>query len=233
MEWFDVSFNGATGKDNGVILKDYPTFSGAGQNYTTYAVYGGLGELVGEDEYQSNLEISCVFSILSRNFMPDVRRIRRWLSGSGRLVLSDSRDVFYKVMKINYGDISRELRNYGTFSSTFVCSPYEYHISGQKTITVTANNIIQNRYSKSRPIYTLSGSGQCTLTVNGKEMQVTVGSAGVIIDTEKMLAYNSAEMLNTAISGDYEDLYLLPGDNSIAVSSGFSAEVTPNWGYRL
>nr|DAD92870.1 MAG TPA: Primase C terminal 2 (PriCT-2) [Siphoviridae sp. ctNyC15] len=38
---------------------------------------------------------------------------------------------------------------------------------------------------------------------------------------------------NTAITGDYENLYLQEGLNEISVSSGFTAEVIPKWGVRL
>lgn len=49
-----------------------------------------------------------------------------------------------------------------------------------------------------------------------------------------MQAYREDGVLNnTAITGDYEDLYLQEGLNEISVSSGFTAEVIPKWGVRL
>ena len=36
-----------------------------------------------------------------------------------------------------------------------------------------------------------------------------------MINTDKMLTYESGEMKNTLLTGDYEDLYLLPGENKL------------------
>ena len=81
----------------------------------------------------------------------------------------------------------------------------------------------------SHPIYRISGTGSCTLTVNGKTMKVTVNQE-ITIDTERMIA-NNAQMVNQSnlLVGNYEDLYLQEGDNTITVSTGFTLNVIPNW----
>ena len=50
-----------------------------------------------------------------------------------------------------------------------------------------------------------------------------------MIDTDKMLTYESGEMKNTLLTGDYEDLYLLPGENKIEAPKEFEIMVSPNW----
>ena len=79
------------------------------------------------------------------------------------------------------------------------------------------------------PIYKITGNGPCTLTVNGKTMTATV-TDNISIDTERMITYDSSGNLkNTSVSGNYEDLYLQPGENTVTVSSGFTCTVIPNW----
>ncbi len=228
---YDLEYNGSTAKSYGVFLYDYPEFSGAEKNYNVSSVAGRLGEIAGIDDYRTNQQISCTLSILNEGFMQNVRELKRWLSGNGKLSFSENPEIFYKVQKIEYGDIARELKNYGQFTVVFQCIPYEFLKSGQ--IETDKNGAKQNAYSMSRPIFKIVGEGMCTLTVNGKTMKANVGQ-NLTIDTELMLAYREdGELQNTAVSGNYEDLYLLSGTNSISITNGFQLKIIPQWGYEV
>lgn len=226
---YDVQFNDQTASSLGLLLYDYPAFSGAKKNYTTSAVSGRLGELVGLDQYKTNLEISCTFSVLHKMFVHKIREVKKWLSGTGKLRFSDAPDSFYKVWKVNYGAIERELRDYGCFTITFICTPYEFLDSGQ----IEVDKVPYNAYCLSRPVYKIQGSGSCILAVNGKGMTATINQ-NLTIDTERMLAYrDDGTIHNTDVNGNYEDLYLPPGINEISITAGFDLIIVPNWGYDV
>ena len=228
MRKITIEYNGSTCEDHWCFLNDYPEFSGGSKQYNTYAVPGMDGELVGKNDYLSNLQINCTFSIISKAFMNNVRDIRSWLSGTGKLIISDSPDIFYKVWKTEYGDIAREIRKFGTFTVSFVCTPFEFLKDGQTSVST----ITFNPADKAKPIYTITGEGLCTLTVNGYEFTANVGQEAVI-DSERKLSYKSdGQSINTDVTGDYEKLWLPHGENSVAVSSGFLLSVVPQWGYR-
>lgn len=229
LEKYQIQYNGSTSADHGAILYDYAKFSGAQKHYNTIAVSGMLGELVSTDDYTSNATINCTFGILNKNFMETVRDIRRWLRGTGELIISDNPDVYYRVWKINYGDINRELRKYGQFSVDFLCTPYEYALDGKQEY----DSLSYNSYDECKPVYIINGTGKCTLTVNGKTMEVQVDQE-ITIDTNKMLAYRDPLILqNTLVSGNYEDLWISSGDVSINVSDGFTIKIIPNWGWKM
>ena len=224
-----IEYNGETSEDHWCFLNDYPEFSGGSKQYNTYAVPGMDGELVETNDYLSNLQINCTFSIISKTFMDNVRNIRSWLSGTGELVISDSPDVFYKVWKIEYGDIAREIRKFGTFTVSFVCTPFEVLKDGQ----IPVSSVTFNPADKAKPIYTITGEGLCTLTVNGYEFTANIGQEAVI-NSERQLSYkNDGQSINTDVTGDYEKLWLPHGENTVTVSSGFSLSVVPQWGYRV
>lgn len=226
---YDIEYNNASGKEHGVFLYDYAQFTGAEKQYQTFSVPGRNGDLVGEDEGKSNLEIECTFGIISPQFMSHISVIKRWLRGTGKLIISDHQDVFYKVWKINYGDIEREIRKFGQFTATFVCSPYQFLKDGQ----ASTNEITYNPYDLCMPIYTITGSGTFTLTVNGNEMG-GVANPTIIIDTERMVAYNQDNVnQSNLLTGDYEGLYLPNGNVSISVTNGFTVSVIPQWGYEV
>lgn len=227
-EKYDIEYNNATAKGHGVYLYDYAQFSGAEKSYQTSAVGGRLGELVGTDDYKSNLIIQCTFGIISTQFMSHVTVLKRWLKGTGKLIISDHQDVFYKVWKVDYGDIERELRKFGQFTVSFTCTPYQFEKDG----LIPVSDIDYNPYDLCRPIYTITGNGAFTLTVNGNEMTGTVNGS-ITIDTERMVSYNADGVSqNNVVTGNYEELYIPHGDVSVSVSGG-TLSIIPQWGYDV
>ena len=229
MKKLRIEYNNSTCEDHWCFLNDYPKFSGGSKVYNTYAIPGMDGELVERKDYLSNLQIECTFSIVSKRFMDVVRNIRLWLSGSGTLVISDSPDIFYKVLKVEYGDISREIRKFGTFLTSFICMPFEFLKFGQNPV----GSVMFNPADLAKPVYTITGEGVCILTVNGYEFTVNIGQKAVI-NSELMLSYkNDGQLINADVTGDYEELWLPPGENTVSVSEGFSLSIVPQWGYRV
>lgn len=225
---YDIEYNNETGKGHGVILYDYAQFSGAEKSYQISAVGGRLGELVGVDDYKSNLVIQCTFGIISPQFMSHVTVLKRWLKGTGTLVISDHQNVFYKVWKVDYGDIERELRKFGQFTVSFTCTPYQFEKDG----LIPVSDIDYNPYDLCRPIYTITGNGAFTLTVNGNKMTGTVNGS-ITIDTERMVSYNADGVSqNNVVTGNYEELYIPNGDVSVSVSGG-TLSIIPQWGYDV
>ena len=227
-EKYDIEYNNATAKGHGVYLYDYAQFSGAEKSYQISAVGGRLGELVGVDDYKSNLVIQCTFGIISPQFMSHVTVLKRWLKGTGTLVISDHQNVFYKVWKVDYGDIERELRKFGQFTVSFTCTPYQFEKDG----LIPVSDIDYNPYDLCRPIYTITGTGAFALTVNGNEMTGTVNGS-ITIDTERMVSYNADGVSqNNVVTGNYEELYIPHGDVSVSVSGG-TLSIIPQWGYDV
>ena len=160
--------------------------------------------------------------------MSHVTVLKRWLKGTGTLVISDHQNVFYKVWKVDYGDIERELRKFGQFTVSFTCTPYQFEKDG----LIPVSDIDYNPYDLCRPIYTITGTGAFTLTVNGNEMTGTVNGS-ITIDTERMVSYNADGVSqNNVVTGNYEELYIPHGDVSVSVSGG-TLSIIPQWGYDV
>lgn len=108
-----------------------------------------------------------------------------------------------------------------------------YFMNRDVSVPISGTLRLYNPWSESHPIFKISGEGVCKITVNGKEVSANVGQ-NLLINTNLMQTYREDGALNnTAITGDYENLYLQEGLNEISVSSGFAAEVIPKWGVRL
>lgn len=228
----EIDFNGRRTSDLGVYLYDYPVFSGAQNNYDQTPVAGRLGELVGINQYTGNATIECTLGIIDIHFMEKKNYLKSWLRGPGRLAFSDNEDYFYKTWKTDFGETSREKRGFGTFKVTFTATPFVFAKSGQQS--VSPEECAFNPYDECRPIYTITGTGSFTLTVNGNTMTGTVNGT-LVIDTERLIAYNAAGVRQSSlVSGDYDGLVLVPGNNSVAISgSNASLSVVPQWGWKM
>lgn len=177
-----------------------------------------------------SIEVSVGFKVKRELWVEQYRSLKRWLTGTGPLSFSDDPDYFYKVKKVAIKSIERKTGRLGLAKAEFLCQGYQYLQSGNFDYPY---DCLSARYNPcdvaAHPIYRITGEGKCTLTVNGKSMAAQVGQ-NLTIDTERMLAYRQDGTLqNMAVTGDYEELYLAPGENEVNISEGFTLLVQPNW----
>ena len=155
------------------------------------------------------------------------RDVRNWLNGPGILRLDNLHNWHYRVKQASSYDIENVSKMGGRFTAQFLCEPFQY-MDGGATFLAPEECLI-NPWHKAMPIYRITGSGNVTLTVNNHEWEVEITGNHIIIDAEKKLVYNDNKVnLRPYTSGEYEDLYLLNGVNTIEVSSG-NLKIQPNW----
>lgn len=163
------------------------------------------------------------------DFEEKADKIRKWISKSKRVKYSDKEDNFFVVKKVEISGVKRKYGFFGNITFVFTCDTFSYFESGIAEISVGKNGELYNIGLWSQPIYIITGEGVCTLTVNGKSITANVAQ-NLTVDTERMISYREDGTLqNTAISGNYEDLYLQEGENTITVSDGFECKVIPRW----
>ena len=224
------SYNGQSTIDQHIVITDYPKMSGGENQYDTTGISGRLGELVGHNKYKTNITIEIPLVVLGKYTRQRFFNIREWLAGSGKLRFSDSPETFYKVIKASYKDLQRGTWEHDELTASFLCEPYEYREDGR--LEYAPDELTYNPYSLARPIYKITGEGQCTLTVNDNTMTANVGQ-NLTIDTGLMIAYREDGTLqNTKITGDYEKMRLPKGELNISISGG-KLKVIPNWGYEI
>lgn len=226
---YSVSFRGTNCLEYELLPVRRPDIPAPELRITETEIPGRDGVLTESDGDYAPITISIEF-----NFMrsPDAwastfRAAKKWLQGSGKLELSDDQDYFYRVYYCKIDDCERTSRKIGKFTVEFHCQPYMYQKDGEMEVENPTS--LYNFGAVSRPIYKITGEGMCTLTVNEKSMTANIGQ-NITIDTDAMLAYRKDGTLqNTSVTGDYEDLYLQPGDNDISITEGFTLSVIPNW----
>lgn len=194
-----------------------------------YEVEGRDGILVENSGTYKPIKIEIEFNFLTEpeTWAEVFRKAKAWLTGSGWLSLEDDQEYMYQVYYCGITDSERTSRRLGRFKAQFVCEPHEYIKEGLQEMEI--QDAAYNPYDLCHPTYLITGNGTCTITVNGKAMKATVGQ-NLTVDTERMIAYRrDGVIMNTAVTGDYEDLYLQPGENDIKITLGFTLKVIPNW----
>lgn len=230
---FHVNYAGSQDIEHRLMVVRRPNIPAPKERITVSEIPGREYDLSERSGTYEDVRIPIEFNYVTRRdyHWDDIYRDAIfWFRQKGYLSFSDDGFTFRRVRYVEVGDAERELKRLGKFTATFVCFPGIYFDSGDRFINVTGTEItLHNSTSYSRPVYEITGTGECTLTVNGKTMKATVDGS-LIIDTELLIAYKSKEsMTNTAVTGDYDDLILDTGNNTISVSEGFTLRIKPNW----
>ena len=195
-------------------------------------IEGRDGELHKDKGTYGDIPISFDFNFVCEpnEFTDKLRKIRKWLFGKEdmKLIMSDDPEFYYKVKKVTMGDVTRSLKRKGQFNVTFKVEAYSYRSDGliEKTLSGTA---LYNPYEPTYPTYRIMGNGECTLSVNGKNITATVEDELTILSEAELCYDEGKNIVNSSIAGEYDDLILQSGDNEIIVSEGFELIIIPNW----
>lgn len=255
---YTISFRGEKDIDHKIFAVKRPDIPAPRKRNTAKTVGGRDGAMIVSDESYEPVEILITFNFMSHpdRWLETFREARRWLRGKGKLEFSDDADYLRKVYYCEITSSERTSQRIGTFEAKFVCDPAEYVKSGQQRLSPKL--VAYNPYSISRPVYYITGEGECTLTVNGQRLVMDIYD-NMVIDTERwisyreydhtvyLLAHDGSPLLTESgvplirsyghpglindheTRGDYTDLYLQEGDNTFSVSDGFELKITPNW----
>ena len=214
---------------HGLRFLDFPQFDYGYEVIENKLIPGRVGTLTVHTGRYVDTVIKNVLEFASDSveaFETKLHEIKKWLLATKKVTYTDKEDRVFLVKKVEIGDIKRKYGVFGNITVVFTCEPFAYLKSGE--YEVESGNLF-NSYSWSQPLYKIAGEGVCTLTVNEKSIAANV-SGDLSIDTEKMICYRSdGTSQNTAMSGDYEDLFLQEGNNVITVTDGFECKVVPRW----
>lgn len=220
-------YNDASTDDYKIKVKSRPKIPTSVHRYTEVSIPGRDGVLHKDEKSNEDIQIDVEFNFISENYMHILRRVKSWLIGTGKLSFSYDRDFFYKVKKITFDTAEVTVKKLVNFTAHFACEPYLYSEDGQQKLKNPTQ--LYNEGYEARPLYKIYGEGICELVVNGKTVKANVGQS-MIIDVERELAYrDDGKIMNTYMSGNFEDLRLKNGNNIISITEGFTLEVTPNW----
>ena len=153
----------------------------------------------------------------------NIDEVIRFFNSSGNVVFSNELDKSYQYIINDSIDFQR-LAHFRVATVTFYVQPFKHSsVKEEQTFTSSPCDVINAGNIKARPKITLTGSGTVTLSLNGTAILViALGASGgsIIIDAESMNAYWGTTFLNRFVAGDYDDLALNIGKNTLSWTGG-------------
>ena len=219
-----IIINGVSSKTvNGLLIQSLPPISKPMIRTSIEEIDGRDGDIItklGFSAYDKELSIG-----LHGDY--NIDDIISFFNSEGTIVFSNEPDKYYNFTIIDQIDFEKLVR-FRTATVIIHVQPFKYSIvEGTKTFDLsTANEITvrNNGNYAARPIMTITGEGNISVTLNNNQIfQIALGDLGSItIDTNQMEAYNDSGLQNRLVAGDYDNFILNVGANTIL----FTGDVT-------
>lgn len=228
-----IIINGQSSMEvNGLMISSLPPITKPMMRVMAEEIDGRDGDIVtplGFSAYDKEIEIG-----LYNEF--DLDDIIDFFNQSGKITFSNEPDKYYLFAQYNAIDFEKLVR-YKTATVGFHVQPFKYSLNESEqafnfssSATSGELSIRNNGNYMSRPTIKLTGSGTVNLSINGAQVMVIDMSQNpvIILDSSEMNAYSPDNMLvNRAVTGNFENLVLKSGKNSISYT-GTVTEITVN-----
>ena len=229
--WYFV-YNGVDSRLMGVHVIKYPPIMRPAERVQYVTVPGRAGDLTrkeGEavyDAYNRGMEVSNM-----RGF--DLHAVRRWLRGRGQMIIGNEPDFAYTVDLGAQCQMDKVIRGVWGGTLQMHTQPFKTRTAAVPDIAlaVSGSSVYNPGDVPALPLITLTGSGDGSLTVGGKTLQVYGVSAGwqVDFDLRWILDALGAPQWN-ACAGDFG--FLPPGASAVSWTGGITAvSIAPRWRY--
>ena len=227
-----IIFNGHSSDDLGVFVEHYPYRGIPVRKFEKVSVPGRNGDLIfPEDAYENIIQSYDIYlSAKGCKTNNAARNVANWLMQRGYKRLEDSYDpeIFRMAYYSGGSEIENYLNEFGRTTIEFNCMPQRWLKSGEKPISFSGSiNLTNPTGFESKPLITLRGSGNVTMSVNGNAINIAGLSEYVTLDSEIMECYKGNENKNSSMTGKFP---VLSDSNIIVLGTGItSAEIIPRW----
>ena len=229
--WF--MWNGVRSTDMGVIVTEQPAIIRPEERLlATKNVPGRSGSLtIAEGDLVYDTFTASVTCMLRNSAL--IPQISRWLHGSGQLVLGNYAYGYYNARvnnQISFAQILRGREN-KTFAVNFLCQPFLYLTTGDVETEYTTSGVtITNRGTVfSEPYITVYGSGDISISIGDRTLEIADVDGNIVIDNAARLAYKGDVNLCSSVTGD--DWLIFPEGTSTLSWTGNVSKITiiPKW----
>lgn len=131
---------------------------------------------------------------------------------------------------MNSIDFQQVYKYTSRFIILFNCKPFKYAVQNNILTFTESESFITNPGTiESKPIITVYGTGDITLTINEEIIELKDVHSKMILNTELQDAYDeNQESLNTKMIGEF--IKLQPGINKVQWTGNVvKIEILPNW----
>lgn len=233
------TFNGVSSTTHGLrVTSDY-VINSTGNDVETVSVPGRDGDLLISKNRLKSVTIELPCTVLSSRKLTDAESdISNWLNVDGYkdLTLSWDPDFIYRSAFIETFEIASLMRQFGKVKLNFLTYPVKFYKQGRITQTLSNGATINGLGNvKANPVITLVGSGDCTLTINGRKTKLRAVQNTITLDMQarQVFSGNLPAWDKVVRAPQYQMPYLDAGRNLISWDGDFTVKMAPFWGVKL
>ena len=228
-----ITWKGINSRTVGITVIELPEIILPEERVTFTDIPGLSGSLTQTEGMDVYKDITLVVKCYCLSPTPQsIQAIAAYFRGGGRLELPSRPDGYYEARVINQIPFAKVLRGNAprTFTVNFRCKPFLRLYSGETAQEITSGSFLLNPTGiQAKPIITIAGSGDITLLVGMKIIQLTDIEQGITLDSELQEAYYGSTLLNTKMTGEFPVLGV--GNTAVSWTGGnvTNVSVTPRW----
>lgn len=233
------TFNGVSSTTHGLrVTSDY-VINSTGNDVETVSVPGRDGDLLISKNRLKSVTIELPCTVLSSRKLTDAESdISNWLNVDGYkdLTLSWDPDFIYRSAFIETFEIASLMRQFGKVKLNFLTYPVKFYKQGRTTQTLSNGATVNGLGNvKANPVITLVGSGDCTLTINGRKTKLRAVQNTITLDMQarQVFSGNLPAWDKVVRAPQYQMPYLDAGRNLISWDGDFTVKMAPYWGAKL
>ena len=228
-----ITWKGINSRTVGITVTELPEIVLPEERVTFTDVPGLSGSLTQTEGMDVYKDITLVVKCYCLSPTPQsIQAIAAYFRSGGRLELPNRPEGYYEARVINQIQFAKILRGNTSrsFSVNFRCKPFLRLYSGETEQEVASGSFLLNPTGvQAKPLITVTGSGDITLLVGTRIIQLSGIEDGIVLDSELQEAYYGNELKNTQMTGEFP--VLDPGNTAISWTGGnvASVRVTPRW----
>jgi len=219
--------------DYGIVISKRPDIPSPKRRVNYIDIPGRSSSVRYDEKTYGDITISVECGLKSReDLMGKIDEIKGWLfnTGESELTFSFQEDRKYIAQVVNSIDFNQVFKYLSKFPIVFNCRPFKYALQNTLITLTQSGEIINNPGTiESSPVITVYGTGDITLNINGRGIQLYGITNKIIINSEIMDCYDDAmSNLNFKMAGEFPKLD--KGENILSFTGTVvKIEVLPNW----
>lgn len=208
-----ITLNGTTNTAiEGLIIQSLPSITKPLIRTSVEEIDGRDGDIVtrlGYAAYDRELKVGL-------KAKHDIDAVIAYFNSEGEAIFSNEPDKVYQYKILQEIDFNRLLR-FREATVRMHVQPFKLSATEEPVVLTAQGSVTNSGNVVSAPIFTVEGSGDIDLYVNGSQvLAIRLGDEGsIVIDVARMEAYRDGILKNRLVTGDYNNAKLGVGQNEI------------------
>lgn len=199
--------------DHGLCLYERPNIPTPKRDVEKINIRGRNGSLTKEYAWQ-DITFDVTLNILEdSSIKPDTRTIKQYILKAKTLKMSDE-SYYYQIIDVEMSDIQNEIEQYGLFTVSFSCKPFQCLDKTVAAITTSPSTVVNSGTVEADPVIKVTGIGNITLSVNGRGFLLIGITDYITIDSAMGFSYRLTAGMDHKTNGTMP--YLDPGNNVVS-----------------